>query len=111
MILQKYVSRPNDCMVFSIAPHLSSIVYGTCLRNKKNIIIIRIAAIKEAAKLHLDTFGCRIHFNVAPPGTSPSGASIALLIASVSHLLFNTSSASQYTEENGFRSRDADRCR
>ena len=93
------MSRPTDCTVFSIAPFLSYIVYGTCLRNKKNSIIIRTAAIKEASELDIDTSGCRMHNNVAPPGKSPRDASIALLIASVSHLLFNACSRSQYLQK------------
>ena len=101
------MSRPTDCTVFSIAPFLSYIVYGTCLRNKNNIIIIQIAVIKEASELNIDTSGCRMHNNVTPSGKSPRGALIAFLIASVSHLLFNTSSCSQYLEENGYHSRVA----
>ena len=70
--------------------------------------MIKSAAIKKASELNIYTSGCQMNNYYAQLGKSPRNASIALLLAFVTHLLFNAFSSSKFPEENGSHRHETD---
>ena len=73
--------------------------------------MIEIAAIKKSSELNIDTSGYQMNNYLAQVGKSPRNASIALLLAFITNLLFKTFSCLQFPEENGSHRHEADTCR